>query len=235
MKPFSGFQCKAIVVVPSDHEFRRRVQAREARDGKEVPDAAVLNMKANFVLPDFEETFFSEVFYTELSPEDTHAIVIQYNAEAISLGQNPTSAVSTFKARNEEQRARTGGKVPGELLTGEPGPSHLTQAGPSGTRKRSRSTEDSNSQSERRSSISRERKARRGSRSRSRERRRDTRRRSKSPRPRRRSRERTEFRKDVDLKWQTQVQSMNQQMPSPWLSGGPGGSRSDPTSRGTPR
>ena len=88
------FQVKAVVVVPTDQEFRRRVSAREALEGKEVPDAAVLNMKANFVLPDFEETFFSGVFYTELSPEDTHAIVIQYNAEAISLGQNPTSAVS---------------------------------------------------------------------------------------------------------------------------------------------
>ena len=50
-----------MVVVPTDQEFRRRVSAREALEGKEVPDAAVLNMKANFVLPDFEETFFSAV------------------------------------------------------------------------------------------------------------------------------------------------------------------------------
>ena len=49
------------MVVPTDQEFRRRVSAREALEGKEVPDAAVLNMKANFVLPDFEETFFSAV------------------------------------------------------------------------------------------------------------------------------------------------------------------------------
>merc|ERR1719412_1949828 len=47
MKPFSGFQCKAIVV---------------------VPDAAVVNMKANFVLPEVEETFFSSIFYTEMGP-----------------------------------------------------------------------------------------------------------------------------------------------------------------------
>ena len=242
MRPFVGFQCKAIVVVPSDHEFRRRVQVREARDGKEVPDAAVLNMKANFVLPDFEETFFSSVFYTELSPEDTHAIVIQYNAEAISLGQNPTSAVSTFKARNEQQRAAAGVHcVPGQLLVSSAGPVTLqgrgtlqtlqgeedsVQAGGSRAGKRSRSSDRQNS--DRRRSRSRERKARRGSRSR------DSRRRSRSrERPRRKSRERTEFRKDVDLKWQTQVQSINQHMPSPWLSGGPGNNRNESDMRGT--
>ena len=58
---YKYFQVKAVVVVPTDQEFRRRVSAREALEGKEVPDAAVLNMKANFVLPDFEETFFSAV------------------------------------------------------------------------------------------------------------------------------------------------------------------------------
>ena len=93
MKPFAEFQCKAIVVVPNDEEFRRRVAAREAIEGKEVPDAAVVNMKANFVLPDFEENFFTAVYYTELPPDVTHNIVTQYNAEAISQGQNPTAAV----------------------------------------------------------------------------------------------------------------------------------------------
>ena len=242
MKPFSGFQCKAIVVVPSDDEFRRRVQAREAKDGKEVPDAAVLNMKANFVLPDFEETFFSSVFYTELSPEDTHSIVIQYNAEAISLGQKPTSAVSSFKARNDRQRATAGLSVPGQLLDSlaftEAG--GQTEAGPSRPRKRSRSLDSfgrvkrrNNSpgpgpdKADRRRSRSRERKGRQRSRSRSREKRKDSRRRSRSRDRARERRGRPEFRPDVDLKWQTQVQGLNQQLPSPWLSGGPGSSSNE--------
>ena len=242
LKPFSGFQCKAIVVVPSDDEFRRRVQAREAKDGKEVPDAAVLNMKANFVLPDFEETFFSSVLYTELSPEDTHAIVIQYNAEAISLGQKPTSAVSSFKARNDRQRASAGVSVPGQLLdslafTAAPASEEGAQAepGPSRPRKRSRSTDsfgrvkrrNNSPGSDRRRSRSRERKGRQRSRSRSREKRKDSRRRSRSRDRARERRGRPEFRPDVDLKWQTQVQGLNQQMPSPWLSGGPCSSSND--------
>ena len=113
---FPGFQCKAIVVVPNDGEFKRRVQAREAIEGKEVPDAAVLNMKANFVLPEVEENFFNAVYYTELSPLETLAIVTQYNAEAISNGQSPTSAVTSFKSRNERQRAKMGLMLPGEMI-----------------------------------------------------------------------------------------------------------------------
>ncbi len=62
------------MVVPLDEEFRRRVSEREAIEGKEIPDNAVLNMKSNFVLPELEETFFSEIFYTELGPLDAHKV-----------------------------------------------------------------------------------------------------------------------------------------------------------------
>jgi hypothetical protein len=62
------------VVVPLDEEFRRRVSEREAIEGKEIPDNAVLNMKSNFVLPELEETFFSEIFYTELGPQEAHKV-----------------------------------------------------------------------------------------------------------------------------------------------------------------
>ena len=48
------------MVVPPDDEFRRRVTEREAIEGKEVPDAAVHNMKANFVLPEVISTVDSK-------------------------------------------------------------------------------------------------------------------------------------------------------------------------------
>ena len=59
------------MVVPKDDEFRRRVAEREAVEGKDVPDEAVLNMKCNFVLPEVEESYFTEVLYTELHPADS--------------------------------------------------------------------------------------------------------------------------------------------------------------------
>jgi len=45
MQPFEGFQRKAVVIVPSDEEFKKRVETREKEEGKDVPEKAVLEMK----------------------------------------------------------------------------------------------------------------------------------------------------------------------------------------------
>lgn len=48
MRPFDGFQRKAIVIVPTDEEFKRRIEQRTKEEGKEVPEKAVLEMKGSF-------------------------------------------------------------------------------------------------------------------------------------------------------------------------------------------
>lgn len=45
MRSFDGFKRRAVVIVPADDEFQRRVAKREAEEGKDVPDSAVLEMK----------------------------------------------------------------------------------------------------------------------------------------------------------------------------------------------
>lgn len=45
MRPFEGFQRKAVVIVPTDEEYKNRCAKREKEEGKEVPDSAVLEMK----------------------------------------------------------------------------------------------------------------------------------------------------------------------------------------------
>lgn len=45
MRHFYGFQRKAVVVVPTEEEFKLRTAKREAIEGKDVPDSAVLEMK----------------------------------------------------------------------------------------------------------------------------------------------------------------------------------------------
>lgn len=45
MQPFEGFQRKAVVVVPTEEEFKSRVEKREKEEGKEIPEKAVLEMK----------------------------------------------------------------------------------------------------------------------------------------------------------------------------------------------
>ena len=49
MRPFEGFQRKAIVIVPTDEVFKERCEQREKEEGKEVPDSAVLEMKGRVV------------------------------------------------------------------------------------------------------------------------------------------------------------------------------------------
>ncbi|CAL8097417.1 unnamed protein product [Calicophoron daubneyi] len=85
MRPFEGFKRKAIVIVPTDEEFRRRIAQREKEEGKEVPESAVLEMKANFSIPkavsDDPSSVFDEVSFTELQSEDAGELVQKYNQE----------------------------------------------------------------------------------------------------------------------------------------------------------
>ena len=113
LQKFSGFQLVAVVVVPGEYECRRRLA--KVAPGKEVPDQAVLNMKANFTLPDVEESFFISVLYNELSPDQTRDIVHSYNAEAESRGVAASGGVMSFRARNEKKRAEQELALPGKL------------------------------------------------------------------------------------------------------------------------
>lgn len=45
MQPFEGFQRKAVVIVPTEEDFKRRTEQREKDEGKEIPEKAVLEMK----------------------------------------------------------------------------------------------------------------------------------------------------------------------------------------------
>ncbi|XP_046675963.1 heterogeneous nuclear ribonucleoprotein U-like protein 1 isoform X2 [Homalodisca vitripennis] len=85
MRNFGGFVRRAIVIVPTDEEFQRRCAKREAEEGKDIPDSAVLEMKANFRLPEQGE-FFDEVRYIELNEEESRPLVEQYNKEGRAAG-----------------------------------------------------------------------------------------------------------------------------------------------------
>ena len=45
MRPFEGFQRRAVVIVPNDEVFKERCEKREKEEGKEIPDNAVWEMK----------------------------------------------------------------------------------------------------------------------------------------------------------------------------------------------
>ena len=108
MKDFEGYKAKAVVVVPTDEEYQRRVAHREATEGKDIPDSAVLNMKANFVVPEIEEVYASEVIYTELGPAEAADLVGKYNQEAFGRGIQMTNGVKGFITRNQTKRNQLG-------------------------------------------------------------------------------------------------------------------------------
>ncbi|XP_035205798.1 uncharacterized protein LOC118180854 [Stegodyphus dumicola] len=80
MRNFEGFKRIAVVVVPTEEEYKRRCDKRDREEGKEVPDQAVLEMKANFKLPEVSD-IFDDVIYTELPKEEAEKLVHVYNEE----------------------------------------------------------------------------------------------------------------------------------------------------------
>lgn len=47
MQPFEGFHRRAVVVLPSDEVFKKRVKERTDDEGKDIPESAVNEMKGN--------------------------------------------------------------------------------------------------------------------------------------------------------------------------------------------
>lgn len=45
MRPFGGFQRKAVVICPTEEDLKERTKRQIEEEGKDVPDHAVLEMK----------------------------------------------------------------------------------------------------------------------------------------------------------------------------------------------
>ncbi|XP_071787333.1 heterogeneous nuclear ribonucleoprotein U-like protein 1 isoform X2 [Asterias amurensis] len=101
MRPFEGFTGKAIVVVPTDEEFQKRIEKRTKEEGKDVPEHAVLEMKANFELPEGGQ-LFEEAIFVELNKEESKPLVEKYNKEG-------RDAVGSAPKRFRDDRDRRSG------------------------------------------------------------------------------------------------------------------------------
>ncbi|XP_072530819.1 heterogeneous nuclear ribonucleoprotein U-like protein 1 isoform X2 [Salminus brasiliensis] len=105
MRPFEGFQRKAIVICPTDEDLKERTLKRTDEEGKDVPDHAVLEMKANFVLPEAGD-FLDEVIFIEQQREEADTLIKQYNEEGRKAGPPPEKR---FDNRQGGFRGRGGG------------------------------------------------------------------------------------------------------------------------------
>uniref|UniRef100_K7F4Z8 Heteroous nuclear ribonucleoprotein U like 1 n=1 Tax=Pelodiscus sinensis TaxID=13735 RepID=K7F4Z8_PELSI len=105
MRPFEGFQRKAIVICPTDEDLKDRTIKRTDEEGKDVPDHAVLEMKANFTLPEAGD-FLDAVIYIEVQRDEAEKLVKQYNEEGKKAGPPPEKR---FDNRGGGFRGRGGG------------------------------------------------------------------------------------------------------------------------------
>ncbi|EHB02540.1 Heterogeneous nuclear ribonucleoprotein U-like protein 1 [Heterocephalus glaber] len=86
-------------------DLKDRTIKRTDEEGKDVPDHAVLEMKANFTLPDVGD-FLDEVLFIELQREEADKLVRQYNEEGRKAGPPPEKR---FDNRGGGFRGRGGG------------------------------------------------------------------------------------------------------------------------------
>merc|ERR1719158_2793732 len=87
VRPFEGMTRKAVVIVPSEEDYKARTEAQKKEESNDVPDNAVMEMKANFTLPaEGDESPFKEITFTELEREEAAKLVEKYNKDAKEKG-----------------------------------------------------------------------------------------------------------------------------------------------------
>nr|XP_028566430.1 heterogeneous nuclear ribonucleoprotein U-like protein 2 [Podarcis muralis] len=118
--PFKGFVRKVIVLVPTEEDWEDRLEQREEAEGEDVPESVMLEMKANFSLPE-KCDFIDEVLYQELAKEEAQPLVTKYKEEARKLlppSEKRTNRRNNRNKRNRQNRNRGQGYAGGQRRGG---------------------------------------------------------------------------------------------------------------------
>ena len=51
VRPFEGMTRKAVVIVPSEEDYKARTEAQKKEESNDVPDNAVMEMKGTWPIP----------------------------------------------------------------------------------------------------------------------------------------------------------------------------------------
>ena len=79
MRVYGDFNRVAVIVVPNEEEYKRRFKQRLDIEGKDIPEAAVNEMRANLTLPELEYQWFNEIVYADEEKEAAQAEVSKEN------------------------------------------------------------------------------------------------------------------------------------------------------------
>lgn len=109
MHCFKGFQRKAVVLVLSDEEWKKRLETRKEKEGEIVPEYVLLEMRANFVLP-AKGDFLEDVMYAELGQEEADALIQKEKKEARKQLPTNEKRRNRMQKRTRSDRGRGGNR-----------------------------------------------------------------------------------------------------------------------------
>lgn len=127
MSNFRGFHRIAAVIVNTEEVLKERTTRREKEEGKVVPESAILEMKANFALPEVGEVF-DDVWFIEEGKASAEGLVSEFQREGKEYKENekkrkPVEVSGRSANRSlDDERPRTN----------QPGSSMPSQSGPRG-------------------------------------------------------------------------------------------------------
>uniref|UniRef100_A0A4X2JSB4 Heterogeneous nuclear ribonucleoprotein U-like protein 2 n=1 Tax=Vombatus ursinus TaxID=29139 RepID=A0A4X2JSB4_VOMUR len=112
---FKTFSRKVVVIVPNEEDWKKRLELRKEVEGDDVPETVMLEMKANFSLPE-KCDYMEEVSFGELEKEEAQPLVTKYKEEARKLlppSEKRTNRRNNRNKRNRQSRSRGQGYAGG--------------------------------------------------------------------------------------------------------------------------
>ncbi|XP_016336672.1 heterogeneous nuclear ribonucleoprotein U-like protein 2 isoform X2 [Sinocyclocheilus anshuiensis] len=85
---FHGYQRRAVVVLPPDEVWRRRLVQRQEQEGTALQETSLLKAKVSFTLPELGE-HLDQVMFVELSSDEALKLLTHYKEEARHLLPTP--------------------------------------------------------------------------------------------------------------------------------------------------
>ncbi|XP_078284341.1 heterogeneous nuclear ribonucleoprotein U-like protein 2 [Rhinoraja longicauda] len=108
MTPFTGFAREAMVICPSDEDWKARMKLRLAEESEDLPEFVLHEMKVNFTLPESSD-FLEKVTFVELEKEPAGKLINKYRDEAKKARPQQEKRQDRRNYRNRNDRDRNYG------------------------------------------------------------------------------------------------------------------------------